>query len=59
MDYLSDVEGTFPERVILNEGNQAHQDAESGESEGIRRKGRLRRVPGFLPVGLQDLLHCC
>ncbi len=43
----------------FNEGNKAHQNAEQCKPEGISSKGRLRRVPGFLPVSLQDLLHRC
>ena len=40
-------------------GNEAHPDSQWGHSEGQRRQGRLRRVPDFLPVCLQDFLHRC
>ena len=35
----------------------AYQDFDFCNSEGNLRKGRLRRVPDFLPVRLQDFLH--
>jgi hypothetical protein len=39
--------------------NEAHSDHQQGKSEGIRTEGRLRQVPGILPVRLQDFLHSC
>ena len=36
---------------------EAHQDSEYEEPSGDREEGRMRRVPDFLPVGLQDKLH--
>lgn len=29
------------------------------KSEGYCGQGRLRRVPGFLPIGVQNFLHRC
>ena len=39
--------------------NEAYPDPQRGHFEGQCRQGRLRRVPDFLPVCLQDFLHCC
>jgi hypothetical protein len=37
--------------------DEAYQDFDDQEPEGVREEGRLRRVPDFLPVCLQDFLH--
>ena len=36
---------------------EAHQDIDHQKFEGVHEKGRLRRVPDFLSVRMQDLLH--
>jgi hypothetical protein len=41
----------------VTENHETYPDFEQSKPEEIRFQGRLRRVPGFLPVGLQDLLH--
>ena len=38
---------------------EAHKDSQFRQPEGKRLQGRLRRMPGILPVRLQDLLHRC
>ena len=39
--------------------NETHSVSEQEQSERVRCQGRMRRVPGFLPVCLQDFLHRC
>ena len=37
--------------------HETHPDGQQADDAEIAQDGRLRRVPGFLPVRMQDVLH--
>ena len=39
--------------------SEAHSDGQQADDAEIAQDGRLRRVPGILPVRVQDELHGC
>jgi hypothetical protein len=41
----------------MEDDHETYKDINNQRFKGIHEKGRLRRVPDFLPVSLQDVLH--
>jgi len=37
---------------------EAYQDFDNKRFKGVHEKGRMRRMPDFLSVCLQDVMHC-
>ena len=51
---IADFQFVYNLRRLFHE---AYQDFNYQRSQGVHEEGRMRRVPDFLPVSLQDLLH--
>lgn len=41
----------------MEEYHEAYKNTDNKRLKGIHEKGRLWRVPDFLPVSLQDILY--
>ena len=43
--------------IRMEDYHEAYKNTDNKRLKGIHEKGRLRRVPDFLPVSLQDFLY--